>query len=200
MRAGRLLATFADMWNAQILKHRHSAAQDSILHVVYAEPVLQIAFQFSEWPAAVGQVPISDFYHPNRIVEGTGEASDLHVETSKVLNMVLGEVGTSHDHNVMSLVGLHVPTMSNKVSCLFDVDITRLQHTRDVTLASSEAFHQRTNLGMLSVIEMLCKLLWAKSSCDLERSCPSSRSEMLRESLVVYTGGPSAIVSALPWW
>ena len=80
--------------------------------------------------------------------------------TSKVLNIVLGVVGTSHDHNVMSLVGLHVPTMSNKVGCLFDVDIIRLQHTRNVALASSEAFHQRTNLGMVSVVEMLCKLLW----------------------------------------
>ena len=96
--------------------------------------------------------------------------------TSKVFNIVMGVIGTSHDHNVMSPVGLHVPTMSKKVGYLFDVDIVRLQHTRNVALASSEAFHQGTNL-VWSLCQDAVQTSLAGSSCDLERSCPSSRSE-----------------------
>ena len=44
-------------------EHRHSAAKDSVLHVVYAETVLQIASSFPNGRCRRA-VPISDFYHP----------------------------------------------------------------------------------------------------------------------------------------
>ena len=69
----------------------------------------------------------------------------LHHRACKVLNVMASKVGTGHDRDVLALVGLHVPTMSTKIRSLLDVDVASLEHTDNVAVASSKAFHQWSN-------------------------------------------------------
>ena len=78
--------------------------------------------------------------------------------TCKVLDAFKTLVGAGHDHNVSAHVGLHVPTMSNKVRNLLDVDIVSLKHTGNVTLAPCEAPHQWSDTVIVLTVDVCCKL------------------------------------------
>ena len=74
-----------------------------------------------------------------------------------MLNALHALIGASHDHNVLTLVRLHLPTMSNKVRDLFDVDIVGLEHAGDVTLAPSEALHQWSDAIVVLTVDVCRK-------------------------------------------
>ena len=78
--------------------------------------------------------------------------------TCEVLNALKTPVGASHDHNITAHVGLDIPTISNKVRNLLDVDIVSLKHAGDVTLAPSEALHQWSNTVVVLTVDVRRKL------------------------------------------
>ena len=107
-------------------EHWHSAAFDILFHAVSGETVLQVASSLPNGRCRRA-LAVSDLHHPigqRKILVNLRLAH----WTCKVLNDFIGLVGAGHDHNVSAHVGLHVPTMSNKVRNLLDVDIASLKH------------------------------------------------------------------------
>ena len=74
-----------------------------------------------------------------------------------MLNALQLLVGASHDHNITAYVGLHLPTMSDKVRDLLDVDIISLKPTSDMTLAPSKALHQWSDTIIVLTVDVYRK-------------------------------------------
>ena len=77
-----------------------------------------------------------------------------------MLNVLEALISAGHDHNVVTLVELSVPTMSNKVRDLFEVDVVGLEHAGDVNLASSKALHQWSYVIAVLTVDVCRKLAW----------------------------------------
>ena len=152
-------------------EHWHSAAFDVLFHVVSRETVLQVASSFPNGRCR-RTFAVSDLHHPigqRKILVNLW----LAPRACKVLNGGIGLVGAGHDHDVLTHVALQVPTMSNKVPNLLDVDVASLKNTSNVTFAPCEALHQWSDTVIVLAVDVRCKLVRHSPFYGHGRSCPS---------------------------